>query len=934
MDNKNSTKKLPPYLQNAQANQANKTVSWGQNLKKYDLAKVEQKKAELPANQSKGAPKAIAVKQLSSEGVNEQKKDCPFCHAEDDSFFLFPTRYAIAKKADMQAVSLPAQLNSYVGDKSIAYSKYTLKYLNTGYLYAFVEYENGATRWLGYRVNEEGFLAKLKNIFDPNCAPTPYGCTNEKHFANSSMICLAPFQKSKAKTAYLLFSKGFLTQARLKLYQANRVSYANEKKWQKIDLNAWRGGQKSNFCYNQQIFDRHVPTPNFAKFGKTNQTRKQKISGKFAQFPKAVCGVALYDALGIAIDLNERRNDQFIELTKFMNTYKDGISNQQRFNSIPLVESIEEGLKTKALQSAKNWAEHTKNVDMKSIEAQLNQPYSERNFQLHNRVMEEMKRKNPEQYKITEKARKDYFAQYGMTPPSSAKQAYEQQKEIAQHKAKALEKAKIESNTAFAMNQWENKYKPLVKYDEMQTFKSNVATKTKSGMDNANVVGADHLIWLKSSQLVQELYAFDPEDKISGFVFYEYLMQAVAGTGVTKAGAAQMDGWITKRKVDSDNVFMRAVLYNQKSAIDYYNEGTQTFFASVVNYTDWTTTQGTYKQLIVTIAALDAAWDEWASNSANKHYMPDFDKTFVGRVGRWSAEFIRVAAQKARSNSLDRLIATQICGFLYARTGVFNKGVNLHSLMLFAAPGLDPQRRDPKVSNATLDSILNDSKNKGTARVASFVMALEAINLMFQLSKPMTTLDQKLQIWGGACGLITASLELVGVVTATTKSASHNMIKFAANSFAIVGSALFAAYDFKGAFDNRSKDRFLAIIYVSRGAAYLGLAVGYTKISIDFLQNIGTAAKRPVLIRFSGMLIRTQVYRILAFLGSVVWLARLNLVILGLTAIEIIYKAYFADNALEDWCKKSAFGNDEVNFVNEAKELEVFNQAFVEVIGV
>ncbi|MCH7341586.1 hypothetical protein [Acinetobacter higginsii] len=213
-------------------------------------------------------------------------------------------------------------------------------------------------------------------------------------------------------------------------------------------------------------------------------------------------------------------------------------------------------------------------------------------------------------------------------------------------------------------------------------------------------------------------------------------------------------------------------------------------------------------------------------------------------------------------------------------------------------------------------------------------MALEAINLMFQLSKPMTTLDQKLQIWGGACGLITASLELVGVVTATTKSASHNLIKFAANSFAIVGSALFAAYDFKGAFDNRSKDRFLAIIYVSRGAAYLGLAVGYTKISIDFLQNIGTLTNRAALIRFSGMLIRTQVYRILAFLGSVVWLARLNLVILGLTAIEIIYKAYFADNALEDWCKKSAFGNDEVNFVNEAKELEVFNQAFVEVIGV
>lgn len=212
-------------------------------------------------------------------------------------------------------------------------------------------------------------------------------------------------------------------------------------------------------------------------------------------------------------------------------------------------------------------------------------------------------------------------------------------------------------------------------------------------------------------------------------------------------------------------------------------------------------------------------------------------------------------------------------------------------------------------------------------------MALEAINLMFQLSKPMTTLDQKLQIWGGACGLITASLELVGVVTATVKSASHNMIKFAANSFAIVGSAIFAWYDARAATEKWEKEKFLSMVYGLRSTAYAGLALGFTKISIDFLQNIGTAAKRPALIRFSGMLIRTQAYRILAFLGSVVWLARLNLVILGLTAIEIIYKAYFADNALEDWCKKSAFGNDEVNFVNEAKELEVFNQAFLEVVG-
>ncbi|MEE9902198.1 MAG: hypothetical protein PBU42_06435 [Acinetobacter haemolyticus] len=357
MDNKNSSKKAPPYLQNAKSSQGNQNISWGQNLKKYDLAKVEQKKAELNPNVQKEVPKKIPIQPTPSGVVNEQKKDCPFCHAEDDSFYLFPVRYAIAKKNDSKFPSLPTQLNGYVSDKSIHYSKYTLKYLNVGYLYALVEYENGMHRWLAYRVNEEGFLAKIKNPLDPDCAPTPYGCANEKHFANSSMICLAPYQKSKAKVAYLLFSKGFLTQARLQLYRKNKALYATEKKWQKIDINQWRSAQKSNHCFNQQVFDKHVPTPNFEKYSsKVNSTRKQKISEKFAVFPKAVCGVAIYDALGITIELNERRNDQFIELSAYMNSYKDGISNHQRFNSIPLIESIEQGLKTKAIQEAKDWA--------------------------------------------------------------------------------------------------------------------------------------------------------------------------------------------------------------------------------------------------------------------------------------------------------------------------------------------------------------------------------------------------------------------------------------------------------------------------------------------------------------------------------------------------------------------------------------------------
>lgn len=63
------------------------------------------------------------------------------------------------------------------------------------------------------------------------------------------------------------------------------------------------------------------------------------------------------------------------------------------------------------------------------------------------------------------------------------------------------------------------------------------------------------------------------------------------------------------------------------------------------------------------------------------------------------------------------------------------------------------------------------------------------------------------------------------------------MIKFAANSFAIFVSALFALYDFKAATDQFAKDKLLSVIYTLRGTAYFGLSLGYTKISIDFSED-------------------------------------------------------------------------------------------------
>lgn len=91
-----------------------------------------------------------------------------------------------------------------------------------------------------------------------------------------------------------------------------------------------------------------------------------------------------------------------------------------------------------------------------------------------------------------------------------------------------------------------------------------------------------------------------------------------------------------------------------------------------------------------------------------------------------------------KHHSIDRLITSLIVCFLYARSGVFNKGVNLNLLMAAVVPNFNPELKKSTDISKTLDSIIKNNKNKGNTSVASMITMLEAFNLGFQLTKPMS----------------------------------------------------------------------------------------------------------------------------------------------------------------------------------------------------
>ena len=141
--------------------------------------------------------------------------------------------------------------------------------------------------------------------------------------------------------------------------------------------------------------------------------------------------------------------------------------------------------------------------------------------------------------------------------------------------------------------------------------------------------------------------------------------------------------------------------------------------------------------------------------------------------------------------------------------------------------------------------------------------------------------------------------------------------KLAAGSLGALAGACSAALDFMSINDERQKyraNKILVGIYVTRGfAGTVGLvlvasaAFSYTKPLLTHLAEKN--AKRYGALKVAGAVAGEFAKRRVWML---IWIARLNLLGLAITAIEIIYRVFFMDNDLQAWCKMSTFRKDKV----------------------
>jgi hypothetical protein len=260
----------------------------------------------------------------------------------------------------------------------------------------------------------------------------------------------------------------------------------------------------------------------------------------------------------------------------------------------------------------------------------------------------------------------------------------------------------------------------------------------------------------------------------------------------------------------------------------------------------------------------------------------------------------------------------------------------------------------------TKEAIRPPTNNYHQARIGAALMAIEALALTNKVMHFEDTVKAKAEITASVMSLVSMGADMMYAVAKSVREIEPYKVKtgyvnraadvvrggykFAAGSLATAAGAITAVLDGYAAFKEAEKDNgnyVLLSIYITRSgvsgySAYLGFMAAFS-YSGPLLTRLAEHSGG----RFAVMLAsRAAVAGNLALVRTM-WLIRLarwNMAGLVLTVGEVIYRCFFMDNALQDWCDACTFRKDKSTglfkatpFADSKKELDALYKAAEEV---
>lgn len=868
--------------------------------------KIEQSKIGKSSKQSTPA-------NVQNNSPGQSQKECSFCRKT--GFNILPLRYTVVRGT---APALPATLGKNVKDIQLSHFKYAVEMIDTGYIYRLVKRASGALEWAGYLVTPKGHLSYFPvGKAAPKSVPE-FACKGTGHNFNSSVISVESNPKDEAKVAYIIHTHVPMSKAKLSEYEKNAEKFVTEGKWQKVLISA---GSTQEHCIAGGQFKATVY--NIKSFG---ENRIDATLNKFKNEPKSLACMALYDPVGITRKLNSLRNSEFKSVMEYLAKKDGSFSNEHKLHSSQCIDSIKVCLENRLLNERSQFsAQATKNIVLMGLGKELPKNLTDAD-DINYELEKIYKRKSKEeQERLLKEAQEKQRANKGLYTEDMGKLSRGEGEQI-----------------------WVQKYKPNLDMVAKSNFDKKINVLIQECLAGARAIGDDHIKWLLSKAVINALYAYDDQVQVPyGNIFYVHAMDMINGMSGVPSGQALLETWLGVEKIAKENIYMRAICYNQESLKNKYN----TAAPSIIDIS-WDDGQNAAKTAFAAFVAADKAWQEWAADKTNNGYMLHGQKFSLLKTFYWMSELTQSAVKWSMKYTPGSEFAKKLgrlTFYTFAHSGALVEHVAKNSLYylipvqtLTGRIKLTPEMvqnnwkkyssaaTNPSKAAKQIDLIIANSSASAGLRVSGVVAIFELINFGTQISKFNNdpSVDNALSYMSGMMATTAAILE-VG-------SSSMEKFSFAERAayiakcgayFAIAGATVSLIIDLKNLGKSIQESNFYAI----------GLGLG--KLVVSFLTlavGVSVLLNLP-LMKNTSLYYNVERYALgRAILGirAIQAGAMLSIAGIALVALEIYLKNYVLDNAMQDWCQKCAFRlktSAESPFKDIKEEEKEFNSAVVSV---
>ncbi|KIE84851.1 hypothetical protein SD67_14130 [Acinetobacter pittii] len=882
------------------------------DMRNPTVAKNINKKIE-ESEIAKSAKQSTAANMQNSSAGQAQKECSNFCRKK--GFNILPLRYTVVKD---NPPALPATLGKNVKDIQLSHLKYAVEMIDTGYIYRLVKRTSGALEWAGYKVTPNGHLSYFPVGKEAPKSVPEFACKGAGHSFNSSVIAVESNPKDEAKIAYIIHTHVPMSKAKISEYEKNADKFVTEGKWQKILIN---GGSAQEHCIAASQFKTTVY--NLNSFGKN---RIDATLNKFKDEPKSLACMALYDPVGITRKLNTLRNSEFKKVMDFL-AKKDGdFTNEHRLHSSQCIDSIKICLENKLLNERSQFsAQATKSIVLMGLWNELPKNLTDAD-DINYELEKIYKRKSKaEQERLLKEAQEKQRANKGIYTEDMGKLSRGEGEQI-----------------------WVKKYKPNLDMVAKSNFDKKINALIQESLAGARAIGDDHIKWLLSKAVINALHAYDDQVQVPfGNIFYVHAMDMINGMSGVPSGQALLETWLGVEKIAKENIYMRAICYNQESLKNKYNAAAP----SIIDIS-WDDGQNAAKTAIAAFVAADKAWQEWAADKTNNSYMLHGQKFSLLKTFYWMSELTQSAVKwsmKYPSGSEFAKKLGRLTFYTFAHSGMLAENVKKNALYyiipeqtLKGRIKLTPEMvqnnwkkyssaaTNPSRTASQIDRIIANSSPSASLRVAGVVAIFELINLGTQISKFNIdpSVDNTLSYMSGMMATTAAILE-VGSSSMEKFSCAERAAYIAKCGalFAIAGATFSLIIDIKGFIKSKKESNPYAIV-LSGLKVFSSIATLTVGISIFLNLPIMKNTSLHYTVE------RYVVGRALLGIRAVQVSAMLSLAGIALVALEIYLKNYVLDNAMQDWCQKCAFRlntSAEDVFKDIKEEEKEFNNAVVSV---